>query len=141
MIRVLLRFDVSRHASPAYASLLIYSHRLAPNNEFIHVPSFCFMAECQGRLSAIRRLTLVLTDQAEHQTSFSQYGRWVSQRKKIIDTWSMFLQEGRSQDRLLNPFVSFPMLEDLTLDFSDWALSDDEEILVLQSTIQQSKHD
>ena len=99
------------------------------------------MAERQGRLSAVRRLTLMLTDQSEHQISYSQYGGWLPQRKKIIDTWSRFLQEGRSLDRLLNPFVSFPMLEDLTLDFSDWALSDDEEILVLQSTIPHSKSD
>ena len=83
----------------------------------------------------------MLTDPAEHHTSFTQYGRRVPQRKKIIDTWSRFLQEGRSQDLLLNPFVSFPLLEDLTLDFSDWALSDDEEILVLQSIIPQSKYD
>jgi len=34
----------------------------------------------------------------------------------------------------MHPIVDFPALDDLTLDFTDWALSSEEEIVVSKST-------
>ena len=55
-------------------------------------------------------------------------------RPSITEVWSDFLHESRFEKRVMHPIVDFPALDDLTLDFTDWALSSEEEIVVSKST-------
>jgi len=70
-------------------------------------------------------MTLVLTDTRDD--------RWLPLRPSIIDLWSDLLHESRFERRTMRPVVDFPALIDLTLDFTDWALNSEEEIVVSSS--------
>lgn len=107
---------------PRRTHILKHTTNSDNNCEFIDVPSFSFGQNLQGRLCLIRRLTLVLTDRREDQ--------WGLLHPSRTDDWSEFLHESRFERRIARPCVDFPALDDLTLDFLDWALTSEEEIVV-----------
>lgn len=86
----------------------------------------------------LRKLTLWLTNGSGYRDRQHHHGTCVPSRKDIIDTWSGFLQQSRYQRRTLNPFAGFPVLEDLTLDFTDWFLGADDRIVVGDSACSMS---
>lgn len=83
-------------------------------------------ANQQGRLAAIRKLTVFLTnEEARH---------WHPDppaRDHIARLWQQFLREDRHpRGNVLDEVSAFPLLDDLALDLSHWALGVDEVVVV-----------
>ena len=81
-----------------------------------------------GRLSAIRNLSLLFTVDDSHVTI--EAGRMTISRKTIIREWAPFLHQHRRDIYIGNGYVEFPTLETLTLNFSVWNLKKNEGLVV-----------
>ena len=93
------------------------------------ISTFNLKANSNGRLSAIRKLSLNLTAEVEHFFDPRPGSRAVPSRKMITYEWGTFLHQDR-RGILGADYIDFPMLEFLSLDFSDWHLGTNEGLVV-----------
>ena len=104
---------------------------LVPEEEYLDIPSFNFSPDFQGRLSILRKLTLVLGTEKDYHVHLHQQGiESPLRRPEIMKLWSSFLQQSRYQKTFLRSVVEFPALEELFLDFTIWYLGADDRIVV-----------
>ena len=93
------------------------------------ISTFNLRANPNGRLSAIRRLSLNLTIDTEHTFVLMPANRAVPSRRMIVHEWGSLLHQD-PRGILRFDFIEFPMLEFLSLDFSDWHLGNNEGLVV-----------
>lgn len=87
------------------------------------LPVFNAQPSLQGRLSMIRNLSLFLTARVKHgfcPMRLPLLEPMLLNREPAIREWSSLLERNPYADG--SKFISFPALEDLTLDLSDWDL-------------------
>ena len=93
------------------------------------ITTFNLEANPNGRLSAIRELSLDLTTEADQVMVLRPGRRAVPSRTWIVHEWGGFLHQDR-RGILGHDYIDFPMLEFLSLDFSDWCLGENEGLVV-----------
>ena len=115
---------------------MIFSSRsdsvsIASQHRFLKVPSFNLLPNEQGRLTAIRKLTLVLTNEPSQRHHGFLAGQTLPPRHTILREWQNFLQENRLTNEGDGCEVAdFKSLDDLTLDFLNWDLGPDDIVVV-----------
>lgn len=93
------------------------------------ISTFNLQANANGRLSAIRKLSLNLTAEAERMLIIRPGNRAIPSRTRIVHEWGSFLHQDR-RGILGYDYIDFPMLGFLSLDFSDWCLGENEGLVV-----------
>ena len=94
------------------------------------ISTFNLKANPNGRLSAIRKLSLNLTTESDQVMLLRPGRRAVPSRTWILHEWGTFLHQDRRGGILGYDYVDFPLLEFLSLDFSDWDLGENEGLVV-----------
>lgn len=90
--------------------------------DHLDITMFNFCGEPQGRLSLIRKLSLVL--------AYEDFHGYRPSRALIMSVWTRFLQDRPTNGSWVRDTVEFPALQELLLDFSDWCLGANEGIVV-----------
>ena len=93
------------------------------------ISTFNLKANPNGRLSTIRKLSLNLTTEADQVMVLVPGRRAVPSRTWIVHEWGAFLHQDR-RGIWGHDYIDFPMLEFLSLDFSDWCLGENEGLVV-----------
>lgn len=79
----------------------------------------------------IRKLIVNLTDELSLlRLQQLPPGQFEPMRAAIRLKWGFFLNENLYRDNEFETKICFPALTDLTLDFSDWRLSQDDALVV-----------
>ena len=110
-------------------TIIFFIPAMARNNYTSAYP-FNFQPANAGRFSWIRRLRLVF---AAYEYVEDHQGAPGVFRRQIMVEWATFFTDNKYSKQF--SYITFPSLEDLTLDFVEWNLGPDEAIMVSLGSI------